>query len=243
METKPQTDRKPLSRDERAQSESRTAFLLGLVFVLSVLFVALEWNFGDSNPADFEEDDEEIMEDLSLLPHMEKPEFQAAPRERRPEHRPADRLKAVDQMQKPIDLLQPDLSGLLSSDMKLTPEQLEEIRPQPMAMPGAEASPEDELNKLPEFPGGMSGYIQWLSKHLRYPLAAQRQKQQGTAMVSFVVTADGKTSRIKLESSSGNPLLDREALRVIRFMPQWKPGTYRGKASPYLISVPVVFKL
>lgn len=234
-------DRDTDRRDKQRRQESRTGFLLGLVLVLTLLFVALEWNSGGSVQTEVDEDNTDMMEDLSLMPDVDKPAPQVAPEQQKPEEQ-ADRLKAVDDLQKQIDQLQPSLSALLSTDMKLTPEELAEIKPKPMVPPGAETE-ENPLDKLPEFPGGMSGYIQWLTKNLHYPPQAQQQRQQGTAMVSFIVSAEGRTSSIKLESSSGNSLLDREALRVINLMPQWKPGTYRGRPSRYMIAVPVTFKL
>lgn len=230
-------------RDARVREESRRGFLLGLVFVLTLLFVALEWNSGGGNDTTLTEDESDVTEDLSLLPNVEKPDPRtAAPQPKQPEQQ-ADRLKAVDDVQKQIELLQPSLSALLSTDTKLSPEDLAAIKPQPMVPPGAETEQDENMDKLPEFPGGMSGYIQWLTKNLRYPPTAQQHRQQGTTMVSFIVSAEGKTGNIKVETSSGSPLLDREALRVINIMPQWKPGTYRGRPSRYMIAVPVTFKL
>ena len=37
--------------------------------------------------------------------------------------------------------------------------------------------------------------------------------------------------------------LDREALRVVRAMPAWKPGEDRGKPCRTLFCLPIVFKL
>ena len=42
---------------------------------------------------------------------------------------------------------------------------------------------------------------------------------------------------------SVDPYLDKEALRVIKTMPKWKPGKQRGKAVRVKYTVPVTFKL
>ena len=63
------------------------------------------------------------------------------------------------------------------------------------------------VEQLPEFPGGMSAYVKWLTKNLKYPLAAQKQKIEGRVVVSFVINRDGSLTDIKV-SKSANPILD-----------------------------------
>lgn len=84
--------------------------------------------------------------------------------------------------------------------------------------------------------------MQWLTKNLKYPSAAQQNKIQGMVVVSFIVNKDGSVADVKL-STSADPLLDKEALRVMRMMPKWKPGMDHDKVCRTMIAVPVVFKL
>lgn len=70
----------------------------------------------------------------------------------------------------------------------------------------------------------MSAYVKWLTDNLKYPLAAQKQKIEGRVVVSFVINRDGSLTDIKV-TKSANPLLDREALRVAKMMPNWKPAS------------------
>ena len=88
----------------------------------------------------------------------------------------------------------------------------------------------------------MSAFVQWLTKNLKYPLAAQRAKRQGTVLVSFIVNKDGTIADRKVVKSA-SPDLDREALRVLRLMPKWKPGEDHGQPCRTYICIPVVFKL
>ena len=83
-------------------------------------------------------------------------------------------------------------------------------------------------DKLPEFPGGITEFMKWLTKNLRYPEQARSNKIQGKVVVSFIVNKDGSISSPTVQKSV-DPLLDREALRVIRMMPHWKPGIMDSK--------------
>ena len=98
------------------------------------------------------------------------------------------------------------------------------------------------VERLPEFPGGSVEFMKWLTRNLNYPELARQQKIQGKVVVAFVVNADGKTSDVKVVTKV-HPLLDREALRVIRMMPEWKPGEDNGKPCRTMIAIPVVFAL
>jgi len=98
------------------------------------------------------------------------------------------------------------------------------------------------VERLPEFPGGSVEFMKWLTRNLKYPESARQQKVQGKVVVSFVINADGKTSDVKVLTKV-HPLLDREALRVIRMMPEWKPGEDKGKPCSTMIAIPVVFAL
>ena len=98
------------------------------------------------------------------------------------------------------------------------------------------------VERLPEFPGGSVEFMKWLTKNLRYPASAQRLKIQGRVLVSFIVNKDGTTSDAKVVKSA-NAELDREALRVIRMMPKWKPGEDKGTPCRTMVAIPVVFAL
>lgn len=113
----------------------------------------------------------------------------------------------------------------------------------PIENPGAEAPIKlTVVQKIPQFPGGWSAFMQWLTKNLKYPVAAQKSKIQGTVVVSFIVNKDGSVANIKV-STSVDPLLDNETLRVMKMMPKWKPGIDKGKVCRTMIAIPVVFQL
>ncbi|MBE6287769.1 MAG: M56 family metallopeptidase [Mediterranea massiliensis] len=98
------------------------------------------------------------------------------------------------------------------------------------------------VEEIPQFPGGASALMKFIADNVRYPLEAQKQKQQGRVVVQFIVEEDGKLTNAKVVSSV-SPLLDAEALRVVSMMPQWTPGNQRGQAVACYFTIPVVFRL
>ncbi len=97
---------------------------------------------------------------------------------------------------------------------------------------------------MPEFTGGVSEMMKFFGANTRYPHVAKEAGIQGKCYLSFVVEPSGKIANAKIEKGiSGCPECDREALRVISSMPDWKPGFQNGKAVPVLINVPFNFSL
>ncbi len=98
------------------------------------------------------------------------------------------------------------------------------------------------VEQLPEYPGGMAALVQWLTKTIVYPPEAHRRNIQGRVVVSFVVNTDGSLSDIRL-TKSAHTLLNREALRVAKLMPKWKPGVNNNKPCRTLFAIPIEFKI
>ena len=98
------------------------------------------------------------------------------------------------------------------------------------------------VEKAPEFPGGMEECMKFLGNSIKYPIVAQENGIQGTVIVSFVVTDEGDIQNPVIVKGV-DPLLDAEALRVIKMMPKWKPGMQRGKAVNVKYTLPVSFRL
>ena len=99
------------------------------------------------------------------------------------------------------------------------------------------------IEEQPEFPSGMKELMKWFSENINYPEEAAKAGVQGRAFVRFVVHKDGSISSPEILRSSGNELLDTEALRVVSSMPKWKPGMQGGKAVNVWFTLPVMFKL
>ena len=113
--------------------------------------------------------------------------------------------------------------------------------------------------EVAEFPGGNAALMQFLAKNIRYPQAALENGVQGRVIMQFIVNTDGSCSDFKIirntaAASSEKPIgaakltkararLEKEALRVLRAMPYWKPAKQQGKAVPMQYTLPVVFRL
>jgi protein TonB len=98
------------------------------------------------------------------------------------------------------------------------------------------------VEKLPEFPGGIVEFMKWLTRNLQYPSLAERQHIEGKVVVSFIVNKDGSIASPRIEKSV-NPMLDGEAIRVVRMMPRWKPGIMNGKPCRTMFAIPINFKI
>lgn len=100
----------------------------------------------------------------------------------------------------------------------------------------------DVVEKMPEFPGGMTGLMQHLSKNIRYPAEAHANNIQGRVVVSVIINTEGKVTNAKIVQGVA-PSLDAEALRVTGTMPDWTPGTKDGKPVNVKYTFPVMFRL
>ena len=98
------------------------------------------------------------------------------------------------------------------------------------------------VEQMPAFPGGMDKMLEFLSKNIKYPAEAQKEKIEGRVIVQFIVDAEGNIKNPKILRGI-NPLMDTEAIRVTLAMPKWIPGKQNGKAVATKYTYPVVFKL
>ena len=93
--------------------------------------------------------------------------------------------------------------------------------------------------QMPEFNGDLGEY---LSKNISYPKIAAENKIEGKVIVQFIVEQDGTISNASVLRKMGWGM-DEEAIRVIRAMPNWKPGKQNGKPVRIRYTLPVNFKL
>ena len=100
----------------------------------------------------------------------------------------------------------------------------------------------DQVEQMPEFPGGMPAMIEFLQTNLKYPEDAKKQNVGGRVMVMFVVETDGSLSNVRV-AKKVFPSLDAEAVRAVKSMPKWKPGKEKGKPVRVNFTLPVVFSI
>ena len=95
---------------------------------------------------------------------------------------------------------------------------------------------------MPYFPGGNVLMLKYLADNIKYPASAVKAKKQGRVIVGFIVQKDGSITHAKIVRSI-DPELDAEALRVVKGMPKWTPGTQFGKPVNVKYALPVKFSL
>ena len=98
------------------------------------------------------------------------------------------------------------------------------------------------VEDMPKFVGEDGSVMKFLAKRIRYPFEAMKKNITGKVFVTFVINKDGEPVDFKI-ARRVDPLLDREAIRVLQLMPNWKPGTQRGKPVSVEYTVPINFQL
>ena len=98
------------------------------------------------------------------------------------------------------------------------------------------------VEEMPEYPGGEAALRNFIAQTIKYPTAAQELGIQGRVYVTFIVSKTGKVTDAKI-ARGVDPVLDKEALRVVNALPLWKPGIQRGKPVNVSYTVPINFSL
>lgn len=92
------------------------------------------------------------------------------------------------------------------------------------------------------FPGGMKMFQLYISSSIQYPEESIDMDEQGKVYTSFVIEKDGTISNIKVDRGI-SILLDREAKRLLREMPNWIPSYCNGRPQRTRLRIPLIFKL
>lgn len=95
---------------------------------------------------------------------------------------------------------------------------------------------------MPQYPGGELEMMKFLIDNIVYPEEAMKKGESGRCIVQFIVDKSGKVRDAKVMRGV-SPSLDKEALRVVNKLPDFKPGTTGGKPVSVSYVVPVQFKL
>jgi TonB family protein len=98
------------------------------------------------------------------------------------------------------------------------------------------------VEQVPEFPGGLNAFYDFLSKNIKYPDECRKKGIQGRVIISFVVEEDGALSNFQIARGVENDI-DKEALRVLKSSPKWVPGYQNGKPVRVAYAVPISFTL
>lgn len=216
------------------EGKKTTGVLIGLVLILAAMFVAFEWTERDG-VITADSGIQEVAFEEEMVPITEQEEPKQAPP-------PPEAPKVEEVLQIADNDANVEETTIQSNEDK---GEAVEIKYVPAVVEEEEVEEQQifqVVEEMPEFPGGMAECMKFLAKNIKYPTIAQENGVQGRVIVQFVVNKDG-TIVDPVVVRSVDPYLDKEALRVIKAMPKWKPGKQRGKAVRVKYTVPVTFRL
>ena len=218
------------SLEASLEDKKFTYVLIGLVFILSVCYVAFEWT--EKEVTKYEVTDMEFAFEEELDIQQTQQETTPPP--------PPPPVQEVEVLNVVEDDVETETIEISSEDNNTDtvviapPVQVEEEEEEVVFM---------IVETMPEFPGGQQALFKFLSENVKYPAIAQENGIQGRVICQFVVNKDGAIVDVEVVRSGGDASLDKEAVRVIKSMPKWKPGKQRGKAVRVKYTVPVNFRL
>ena len=211
-------------------------FLLGLLLAGGCLYVGLEYSVAPDDPLD----DPELLEmlagdeELSSLLRPE-PELAQVPKA---EPKPQVRLVVVDEEQPQETVQEPEP---VETDARGDMEEPTDEELEPPALQDEDAVAFRVVQDMPQFPGGATELMKWLTRNLHYPKVVEQQKVQGKVVAEFIVNQDGSITDVSIVHSL-HPQCDREVLRVLRMMPRWTPGIENDRPCRTKVCIPVVFR-
>lgn len=205
--------------------------LMGFVMVLSLLYIGLEWTNSEVKVYDVANSDFLLEDEIEIQTTQEE--------------LPPPPPPPVPEVIEELNIVEDDVK---TETIKIETEDNKDkiVISAPVAAP--KVVEEDDqvifqvVETMPTFPGGDQALFKFLSDNIRYPVIAQENGIQGRVICQFVVNRDGSIVDVEVVRSV-DASLDREAIRVIKSMPNWKPGMQRGKAVRVKYTLPVNFRL
>ena len=225
-----------IKKSEKANLESKklTWILLGLIFALAAHFVAFEWTQYEKEFSGEIVDAGDIVLEEEVIP-ITMPEKKTVP----PPPQAVTQAEVLNIVEDDAEI---EETTIVSAEDQAEFVEITDDVPIVVEEPEKEEEIFQVVEDQPEFPGGMQALMEYLRKNMRYPTICQEQGIQGRVIVQFVVNSDGSIVDPQVVKPV-NPYLDKEALRVVSTMPNWKPGKQRGKAVSVRVTLPVTFRV
>lgn len=222
-----------VKKSPKADLESKKGifFEVGLALSLAILLFAFEWRSSSEEVSQFQTVAEEQMEEeiIPITQQMLKPPPPppAAPKL-------SDLLNIVE-TEAEID------EELEIEDADDESENTEVTDASDLGDYGDEDTGENDIfeivENMPQFPGNIN---KWIAKNTKYPQIALENGIYGTVFIKFVIGKDGSVESAEVYRGV-DASLDKEALRVIKSMPKWKPGLQRNKPVRVSFTLPIKF--
>ena len=208
--------------------KKRWLFLqIGFIITFAILLTVFEWTVYSNEESTGEEMLLGIEIEIEMLPVVREKDLK--PPEPKPQF--TEQITIVDdETELELDVKFPAIDKI--EEIEMIPIEIEEEDEEPVYFFPVET--------MPEFPGGVSALKKYIAKNLKYPSVAINNDIQGKVFVRFIITHKGEVDSVSVLKSV-HPLLDKEAIRVVKELPDWKPETQRGKTLSVWYSLPVTF--
>ncbi len=231
--------------NEELHSQKSTNMLIGYVLALAVMFVAFEYTQREVKVVDNEKIFDFKMEE-DMIPITQQQEEVVAP----PPAAAPQVMEIINEVEDDTELPEEEIETTEEVNQAITttvgtgaPSSMVATGP---VGPVVEADDDDRIFDIVEenaqFPGGDEACFKWLSENIRYPAICQEQGVQGRVTVQFVVNRDGSIVDVKVVRSPDDNL-SKEAERVVKMMPKWKPARQGNKTVRSRFVLPVLFRL
>ena len=225
-----------IKKSPKADLESKklTFTLIGLVVSLFIIWRVFEYKSYDKQSFDDLQRTVEVMEEEMVeITKQEQPKVQ--PPQPKPQVTQIEIVEDDVEVEDEIDINAEVDQNEVIEEYEFTPPEIEEEEI-------VEAEIFKVVEEMPEFPGGAAKMMEYIQKNIKYPMMARESDIQGRVFVNFVVEPNGEISNVEVLRGIGGGC-DEEAVRVVKSMPNWKPGKQRGSAVRCAFTVPIIFKL
>ena len=230
--------------NEELQGQKSTNILIGYVLSLALMFVAFEYTQREVKVVEEGKiyDFRMVEEDMIPITHQE--ETMAPP----PAAAPTV-MEVINEVEDDTELPEEEIQTTEEVNQAITTVVGTGAPSAAVSGPSGpvvEADDDDRIFDVVEenaqFPGGDEACMKWLQEHIKYPQICIEQNVQGRVYVGFVVNRDGSIVDVKIIKSPDNNL-SKEAERVVKLMPKWKPAKQGNKTVRSRFNLPVNFRL
>lgn len=234
-----------MTANDELRSQKSTNILIGFVLAFAMLFTAFEFTQREVKVV---EDNDKIYDfkmEEDMIPITQQQEMMAPP----PAAAPTV-MEFINEVEDDTELPEEEVETTEEVNQAITavvgtgaPSAVVASGP---VGPVVEVDEDDRIYEVVEenaqFPGGDEACFKWLSEHLKYPAICQDQGVQGRVFVSFVVNKDGSIVDVEVKRSPDENL-SKEAIRVVKSMPKWKPARQGNRNVRSRFNLPVMFRL
>ena len=234
-----------MTANDELRSQKSTNILIGLVLAFASLFVAFEFTQREVKAV---EDNDKIYDfkmEEDMIPITQQQEMVAPP----PAAAPTV-MEFINEVEDDTELPEEEVETTEEVNQAITAVvgtgAPSAVVPTGPVGPVVEVDDDERIYEVVEenaqFPGGDEACMKWLAEHLKYPSICQEQGVQGRVFLKFVVNRDGSIVDVEVVRSP-DPNLSKEAERVVKLMPKWKPARQGNKTVRARFNLPVNFRL